>query len=122
MADMLRHTAAHTRHQLNSGHLLMGRRGGTPGTASPHRRPRRWALIQQLSDQQITVTTLGRLTLSGRAPRTTRQRTTAKHSADVCRSDAPARVAPGCPTYAAGTQQMRASLGSPTTRAIEHKH
>ena len=46
----------------------------------------------------------------------------ATHSADACRADAPARVTPGCPTYAAGTQQTRASPGSPTTRAIEHEH
>ena len=45
----------------------------------------------------------------------------ATHSANACRSDAPARVAPGYPTYAASTQKMRASLGSPTTRAIEHE-
>ena len=45
----------------------------------------------------------------------------ATHFDDACRSDTPTRVAPGRPTYAAGTQQMRASLGSPTILAIEHK-
>ena len=51
---------------------------------------------------------------------TTQDRKT--HSGNACRSYAPARVAPSCPTYAAGTQQMRASLGGPTTRAVKHKN
>ena len=46
----------------------------------------------------------------------------ATHSADTFGLDTPARVAPGCPTYAAGTQQMRVSLGGPTTRAVAHEH
>ena len=50
-ADVRPHTAAHTRHEPRSGHLLMGRQRDTPGTASPDRRPRRLASNQQLRDQ-----------------------------------------------------------------------
>ena len=50
-ADMRGHTAAHTQHEPHSGHPLRGRQRGTPGTASPHQRPRRWALNQRLRDQ-----------------------------------------------------------------------
>ena len=49
--DMRRHTAAHPRQEPHSGHPLMARQRGTPGTASPHRRPRRWASNQLLRDQ-----------------------------------------------------------------------
>ena len=44
----------------------------------------------------------------------------ATHCADACRSDAPARVAHGLPDLCSGHPKMRPSLGSPTTRAIEH--
>ena len=79
-ADMQQPTAAHTRHEPHSGHPLMGRQCGTPGTASPHRRPRRWASDQRLRYQPSAATTPGRLTLPGRAPRTTQQRTTTQHT------------------------------------------
>ena len=122
-ADMRQHTATHTRRESHTGHPLMGRRHGTPGTASSHRSPRRWASSQQLRDRPETATTRGKPSLPGRAPShnpTTRHRAT--HSADACQSGAPTRVAPSCPAYAAGTQQMRASLGGPTTRDVEHEH
>ena len=50
-ADMRRHTATHTRPEPHGGHLLIGRQQGSPGTASPHPRPRRWTSNQRLRDQ-----------------------------------------------------------------------
>ena len=43
----------------------------------------------------------------------------AAHPANACRSGAPARVAPD---FCSGRPRMRASLGSPTSRAKEHEH
>ena len=42
-ADMRRHTPAQKWHGPHGGQLVMGRQRGTPGTASPHERPRGWS-------------------------------------------------------------------------------
>ena len=46
----------------------------------------------------------------------------AKHSANACWSGVLTRVASSCPAYAAGTKQIPASLGGPTTDDVEHEH
>ena len=79
-ADMRRHTPAHTRREPHTGRRLIGRRHGTPGTASPHRSPRRLASNQRLRDKPYTATTPGKPTMPGRAPCTTLRRTTTQHT------------------------------------------
>ena len=49
--DMRSNTAAHTLHRPRGGHPLMERQRGTPGTASPHQGPRRWASNQRLKGE-----------------------------------------------------------------------
>ena len=85
-ADMRRHTATHMQHEPHSGHPLIGRQRGTPGTASPRRRPRRWASNQQLRAQPLAKTTPGQADLARDSPPslnpTTHDHRT--HSADAC--------------------------------------
>ena len=46
----------------------------------------------------------------------------ATHSTNAHRSGTPARKASNCSAHAADTQQMRATLGSPTAHDVEHQH
>ena len=109
-ADMRRHTAAHTRHEPHSGHPLIRRQHGTPGTASPHRRSRRWAPNRRLSRDDPGQPDLARES----CPRNTLHRRLSIGRAGESGT--------GLPDFCSGHPKMRASLGSPTTRAIEHKH
>ena len=123
-ADMRQHTAAHTWHEPDGGHPLYEETTRHPwdrltSPKTPAMGVKTAAEIPAISRDDPRE---GRPTLPGRAPRKYRQRRARNAPRGRLSIGRAGESGTGLRDFCSGHPRMRASLGSPTTRAIEHEH